>query len=66
MGLTGPYERLAKRRPPGSLVGAQVFLSLFTQIGLMLILQLGIFFYIKSPAWLVALLQYHVKIRYSF
>lgn len=51
VGLTGPYPRLVKRRPIGTLAGVHVVLSILTQTFIMIAFQIGILFYAKSEPW---------------
>lgn len=53
MGLTGPYSRIVKRRPLGTLAGIHVFSSILIQTGLMILGQLAMYYYLKSEPWYV-------------
>jgi predicted P-type ATPase len=55
MGLTGPYPRLVKRRPLGTLAGVRVFASVLTQLFLMASVQLSVFFYLRTEYWFTPL-----------
>lgn len=56
MGFTGPHPRLVKPRPPGSLAGVHVLLSLLVQVVLLLLFQLGALFYLQAQSWYQPLL----------
>jgi len=51
VGLTGPYPRLVKKRPLGTLAGLHVFLSIITQIVLVILFQVGILVYMSTQYW---------------
>ncbi len=53
VGLTGPYPRLVKRRPVGTLAGVHVLLSILTQVMVMVAFQVGVLFYLHSEEWYV-------------
>ena len=53
VGLTGPYSRIVKRRPLGTLAGIHVFSSILIQTGLMILGQLAMYYYLKSEPWYV-------------
>jgi len=53
VGFSGPYPRLIKRRPPGTLAGLAVLLSLLVHIMLITVTQLALWFYLKQQHWLV-------------
>lgn len=55
MGFTGPYPRLVKRRPPCTLAGVNVLLSLCVQVILLVLFQLAALFYLQSESWYVPL-----------
>ena len=47
MGWTGPYHKLSSIRPPGSLVSGPNLFSIFSQIGLTVLSQVGAYLYLK-------------------
>lgn len=51
VGLTGPYPRLVKRRPTGTLAGVHVVLSILTQTFIMIVFQVGVLTYAKNEPW---------------
>ncbi|KAL5492024.1 hypothetical protein EMCRGX_G017412 [Ephydatia muelleri] len=51
MGLTRPYPHLAKLRPPGTLAGLDVFFSIFTHAGLILLFQVASLLYLQERPW---------------
>ena len=51
VGLTGPYPRLVKQRPLGTLASAHVVLSLLTQTFIMVAMQIGLLIYMKTESW---------------
>ncbi|KAL5492027.1 hypothetical protein EMCRGX_G017415 [Ephydatia muelleri] len=51
MGLTGPYPHLARRRPPGTLAGLNVFLPVMVHVILLVAFQIGGLFYLQSRPW---------------
>jgi len=53
VGFSGPHPRLIKRRPPGTLAGLAVLLSLLVHIILISVTQLALWFYLKQQHWLV-------------
>lgn len=55
VGLTGPYPYIVKRRPLGTLAGIHVFSSIIIQTVLMIIGQLGMYYYLKSEPWYVGI-----------
>ena len=62
VGLTGPYPYIVKRRPLGTLAGIHVFSSIIIQTVLMIIGQLGMYYYLKSEPWYVGIYNH---IHYS-
>lgn len=58
VGYTGPYQQLVKRRPPGTLAGTHVMLSLCVQTAVLLAFQLGALFYLKHQPWSVSIVIY--------
>jgi len=55
MGFTGPYPRLVKRRPPGTLAGVHVLLSVILQTILLIAFQLGTLYFLEGQPWYVPL-----------
>lgn len=55
VGYTGPYEELVKQRPPGTLAGVHVMLSLCVQTAVLLAFQLGALFYLQHQPWSVSM-----------
>ena len=53
MGWTKPYDKLSKVRPPGSLVSGPNLFSIFAQIGLTIVSQVGAYLYLTSMPWYV-------------
>lgn len=53
VGFSGPYPVLIKRRPPGTLAGLNVLLSLIVQLLLITATQLALWYYVKTQYWLV-------------
>ena len=51
MGWTGPYHKLSSIRPPGSLVSGPNLFSIFSQIGLTVLSQVGAYLYLKNMSW---------------
>ena len=51
MGWTGPYHKLASIRPPGSLVSGPNLFSIFSQIGLTVLSQVGAYLYLRLMPW---------------
>ena len=51
VGYTGPYHRLVKRRPLGTLAGVHVMLSLATHTILLLVFQLSALEYLRQQPW---------------
>ena len=51
VGFTGPYHRLVRRRPPGTLAGIHVLMSVIVQALLLVAFQLGALFYLKRQHW---------------
>ncbi|KAK6177645.1 hypothetical protein SNE40_015705 [Patella caerulea] len=48
MGYTSAYDKLVKKKPPGSLVKLSNLLSIIIQVLLVLVFQLGAFFYLQT------------------
>lgn len=51
VGFTGPYPRLVRQRPPGTLAGIHVLMSVIVQALLLVAFQLGALFYLKAQPW---------------
>ncbi|EGD74948.1 hypothetical protein PTSG_07173 [Salpingoeca rosetta] len=55
MGRTGPYTKLSKRRPAGSLVTAIIIVSLLMQISVHMLFQAGASILLQQQSWFVPL-----------
>ena len=53
VGITGPYPQLAKRRPPGTLAGVHVLLSLVIHVVMAVSFQVAGIVYLQSRLWYV-------------
>ena len=53
MGWTRPYEKLSPVRPSGSLVSGPNLFSIFSQIGLTIVSQVGAYLYLTTMPWYV-------------
>jgi len=51
MGWTSAYEKLSSVRPPGSLVSGPNLFSIFSQIGLTIVSQVGAYLYLTTMPW---------------
>ena len=51
MGQTRPYDKLVAQRPSGSLISGPNLISVFAQILLSLIIQVGAYFYLTTMPW---------------
>lgn len=51
MGITGPYERLTKHLPTGSLVSVAVLVSVLGSVAIQLIFDLLIYYWLCSEKW---------------
>ena len=51
MGWTKSYDKLVPERPPGSLVSGPNLVSIFAQILVTLLIQVGAYFYLRQQPW---------------
>ena len=51
MGQTRPYDKLVAQRPSGSLISGPNLISVFAQILLSLVIQVGAYFYLTTMPW---------------
>ncbi|XP_071110416.1 polyamine-transporting ATPase 13A3-like isoform X1 [Haliotis cracherodii] len=51
MGYTGPYHKLVRKKPPGSLVKVSNLLSIIMQVLLVGGMQVSAYFYLRSQSW---------------
>ncbi|XP_067658890.1 polyamine-transporting ATPase 13A3-like isoform X3 [Haliotis asinina] len=53
MGYTGPYHKLVRKKPPGSLVKVSNLLSIIVQVLLVGVMQVAAYLYLRSQSWYV-------------